>query len=124
MAALRLVHAHRSEGISTNALAEALRPRLESGGRLLSYVDLEKLLERLVELDLVLADYGGHHWSPTFDGAGVANWANQLSWPGPHSKPRLGENGDWMAPQPCDEYRALFLEPAGCWCGHARADHS
>lgn len=88
--ALQAVHRHSAEGISATEIGKALRPRLEGG--VLDYVNLqvgEKLLERLAQLDLVLADHGGNYWYPTFDGAGVVNWSRQLIFPGPHPEPRL-----------------------------------
>ena len=126
LVALRQVHQKRADGISATELGKALRPRLGQSGQVLSYVDHqvgEKLLERLVELDLVLADEGGTYWYPTFDGAGVANWSDQLLGPAPRPEPRLGENGDWMAPKPCDQYRAFFNAPGYCWCGHPQSEH-
>ncbi len=126
LAALRLVHDHRGEGLSSTELGKALRPRLEGDGRVLSWVDHQvgdPLLERLAELALVLSDLGGNCWYPTFDGAGVANWSAQLSHPAPRPEPRSGENGDWMAESPCDQYRAFLPAPGYCWCGHSQRDH-
>lgn len=124
LAALHVIHKGRADGVSATELGETLRPRLESSGRLLSYVAVHKLLERLAELDLVVADQAGKYWYPSFDGRGVANWDSQLrSFPAPHPEPRPGENGDSIADQPCDQYRALFNSPGYCWCGHFRTEH-
>lgn len=124
LVALDIIHKGRADGVSATELGEALRPRLENGGRLLSYVVLDKLLERLVELDLVVADQAGKYWYPSFDGRGVNNWDSQLrSFPAPHPEPRPGENGDAIADRPCDQFRALFNSPGYCWCGHFHTDH-
>ena len=66
LASLHVIHKGRADGVSATELGEALRPSLESGGRLLSFVVVHKLLERLAELDLVVADHAGKYWYPSF----------------------------------------------------------
>lgn len=83
LAVLDILHQGRADGVSATELGELLQPRLKLGGRLLSYVELDKLLERLAELDLVVADQAGKYWYPSFDGAGVVHWNNLLSFPAP-----------------------------------------
>lgn len=85
---------------------------------------MEPHLKRLTDLGLMVADQAGKYWYPSFDGRGVAHWDSQKrSFPAPHPEPRLGENGDFIADQPCDQYRALFNSPGYCWCGHFRTEH-
>ena len=78
LTALDILH-KSADAVSATELGASLRPHLESSGRLLSYVELDKLLERLAELDLVVADQAGKYWYPSVDGAGVVHWHNLLS---------------------------------------------
>ena len=88
---------------------------------------VEPALLRLTNLGLVRSlELEGHPlWLRTPQGDLVFNWRTQLSWPEPGPEPRLGETGNNRASTaPCDQYRPFHGQPAYCWCGWIRTEHS
>lgn len=49
--------------------------------------------------------------------------ARRLTGQASQEGPREGENGQRVAPQPCDRYRAYERAPGYCWCGWMEHEH-
>lgn len=67
-------------------------------------------------------------WEPSWMGAGVANWREQLVHCAgmPMSlipQPIEGENGRDPGP-PCHDFRELYFKADHCWCSRSRLEHS